>query len=80
MKKYRTDISRWENVLYDAENNTYTCANGKLLKETYQKQAKSKSGCQTITGVFECGSCDKRPLKEKCFKAGSSKKPLDERH
>ncbi|MBQ9256015.1 MAG: transposase [Acidaminococcaceae bacterium] len=51
-----------------------------MLKETYQKQAKSKSGCQTITGVFECGSCDKRPLKEKCFKAGSSKKPLDERH
>lgn len=79
-KKYRTDISRWENVLYDEENNTYTCDNGKLLRETCRKHAKSKSGFQTITGVFECDSCDKCPLKEKCFKAGGSKNPLDERH
>jgi hypothetical protein len=79
-KKYRTDISRRENMAYDAGNNTYTCANGKLLKETYQKHAKSKSGFQTVTSVYECDSCDKCPLKEKCIKAGGSKKPLAERH
>ena len=79
-KKYRTDISRRENMAYDAGNNTYTCANGKLLKETYQKHAKSKSGFQTVTSVYECDSCDNCPLKEKCIKAGGSKKPLAERH
>ena len=62
------------------EHNTYTCANGKLLKETYQKQSKSKSGFQTTTSVYECDGCDKCPLKEKCIKAGGSKKPLEERH
>ena len=79
-KKYRTDISRRENMTYDEENNTYTCANGKQLKETGQKQAKSKSGFQTTTSVYECDGCGNCPLKEKCIKAGGSKKTLEERH
>ena len=79
-KKYRSDVSRRENMPYDPEQDTYTCANGKLLKETYQKQSKSKSGFQTTTSVYECDGCDKCPLKEKCIKAGGSKKPLEERH
>ena len=33
-KKYRTDISRRENMTYDAQADTYTCANGKLLRKT----------------------------------------------
>lgn len=79
-KKYRTDISRRENMPYDAESNTYTCANGKLLKETHQRNSKSKSGFQITTSVYECDSCDKCPMKEKCIKAGGSRKPLEERH
>ena len=79
-KKYRTDISRRENMAYDAKSNTYTCANGKPLKETYQKHSKSSSGFQITTSVYECDGCDKCPLKEKCIKAGGSKKPLEERH
>ena len=79
-KKYRTDISRRENMSYDEESNTYTCANGKLLKETYQNHARSKSGFQTTTSVYECDGCNKCPLKEKCIRAGGSKKALEERH
>ena len=30
-KKYRTDISRRENMAYNAETDTYTCANGKAI-------------------------------------------------
>ena len=30
-RKYRTDISRRENMAYDAEADTYTCANGKTI-------------------------------------------------
>ncbi len=79
-KKYKTDISRRENMPYDAKNNAYTCANGKLLKETYQKHSKSKSGFQITTSVYECDNCAKCPMKEKCIKAGGSRKPLEERH
>ena len=79
-KKYRTDISRRENMSYNAEENTYTCANGKVLKETYEKHNKTKSGFQTTTSVYECDSCDQCPMKGNCIKAGGSKKPLEERH
>ena len=33
-KKYRTDISRRENMAYNAETDTYTCANGKAITLT----------------------------------------------
>lgn len=79
-KKYRTDISRRENMQYDAQSNTYTCANGKLLKETGQKHSKSASGLEITTSVYECDGCDNCPLKKKCIRACGSKKPLEERH
>lgn len=79
-KKYRTDISRRENMLYDEEANTYTCASGKLLKETREKKTHSASGLEITTSVYECSECDGCPLKEKCIRACGSKKPLEERH
>ena len=78
-RKYRTDISRRENMAYDAQANTYTCANGKLLKETRQKKTHSDSGVEIITSVYECNECTGCPLKEKCIRACGSKKPLEER-
>lgn len=79
-KKYRTDISRRENMTYDSENDTYTCAAGKPLRLTREKHSKSKSGLQLTTSVYECTECDGCPMKEKCIKAFGSKKPLAERH
>ena len=78
-KKYRTDISRRENMFYDADANTYTCANGKSLEETRQKKTHSDSGVEIITSVYECSECAGCPLKEKCIRACGSKKPLEER-
>lgn len=78
-RKYRTDISRRENMPYDAENDSYTCANGKTLTLSYEKHTRSASGLPLTTSVYECQSCKDCPLKEKCIRA-SSKKPLEERH
>lgn len=78
-KKYRTDISRRENMAYDAEKDTYTCANGKELALTCEKHTKSASGFPLTTSVYECQSCGGCPMKEKCIRA-HSKKPLQERH
>ena len=36
-RKYRKDISRRENMPYDAERDVYTCANGKELTQTKPK-------------------------------------------
>lgn len=79
-KKYRTDISRRENMVYDPDADTYTCANGKLIRSSYEKHSKSASGLSLTTTVYECSDCSGCPLKEKCITAGGSKKPLEERH
>ena len=79
-KKYRTDISRRENMKYDREANTYTCAAGKFLRETREKRTRTRSGIEIITSIYECAECAGCPLKEKCIRASGSKKPLEERH
>ena len=79
-RKYRTDISRRENMAYDAQTDTYTCANGKLLQRTREKKTHTASGLEIATSVYECNECDGCPLKEKCIRACGSKKPLEERH
>ena len=79
-KKYRTDISRRENMAYDAQTDTYTCANGKLLQKTQEKKTHTASGLEITTSVYECSECDGCPLKEKCIRVCGSKKPLKERH
>ena len=79
-KKYRTDISRRENMDYDSDADTYTCAGGKLIRASYEKHSKSASGLDLTTTVYECSDCDGCPLKEKCIRSCGSKKPLEERH
>ena len=79
-KKYRTDISRRENMAYDAETNTYTCANGKLLQETQEKRTHTSWGMTLTTSIYECSECAGCPLKEKCIRGCGSKQPLEERH
>lgn len=79
-RKYRTDISRRENMAYNVQTDTYTCANGKMLQKTQEKKTHTASGLEITTSVYECGECDGCPLKEKCIRACGSKKPLEERH
>jgi transposase len=79
-KKYRTDISRRENMVYDPEADAYTCAEGKLIRASYEKHSKSASGLDLTTTVYECSDCDGCPLKGKCIRSCGSKRPLEERH
>jgi transposase len=79
-RKYRTDISRRENMAYDEGTDSYTCAAGNQIMFDYDKKSKSKSGFVTTTAVYSCKACTGCPLKEKCIKAGGSKKPLEERN
>ena len=78
-RKYRTDISRRENMDYDKATDSYTCAAGKRLTFEYDRHLKSKSGFVSTTSVYRCKDCAGCSLKEKCIRAGGSKKPLEER-
>ena len=68
-----------ENMTYDAEADTYTCANGKTITFDGIKKNKSQSGFEMETSVYSCKDCAGCPLKEKCIRACGSKKPMAER-
>ena len=78
-KKYRTDISKRENMPYDSESDSYICHMGHRIQAAYEKKTKSKAGYPIVTTVYSCIECAGCPHKEKCIKKGNSKVPLEER-
>lgn len=77
-KKYRTDISRSENMSYNPNEDSYTCANGCTLQRTGTKKTKTESGFVSEKAVYECSECSGCPLKEKCIRSKSNL-PLEQR-
>ena len=45
-------------MTYDPEGDTYTCAEGKLIRACYEKHSKSTSGLDLTMTVHECSDCD----------------------
>ena len=72
-KKYRTDISRRENMKYDPEADAYTCACGKQIRASYEKHSRSASGLElttTVSGHAEAKSLWKRGTRSCMFQKG----------
>ncbi len=78
-RKYKTDISKKENMNYDKENDFYICSNGKKLVVTGTKISKSKTGYKSEKTCYTCEDCNECSLKSKCIKGNNSKTPLEER-
>ena len=79
-RKYRLDISRRENMAYDAEKDEYICSNGKRLKPLFDRHRKSRNGYVSTVTVYECESCQGCPYKEKCIHGNNCKTPMEERN
>ena len=77
-KKYKTDISRRENMTYDPEGDTYTCSQGKLLHKTGVRNIRTSTGYVSEKTIYECDDCAGCPCKEKCIRS-KSKVSLEER-
>ena len=71
---FKKDISRRENMEYDAGNDTYTCHAGKRLLPLYIKKQKSRNGYGSDVTVYECTDCNGCCYKEKCTKAKGNKR------
>lgn len=78
-RKYKTDISRRENMDYDSENDCYICKAGKKLLVTGVRKSKSKTGYVSEKTMYTCEDCTDCPFKKECIKGNNSKIPLDER-
>lgn len=77
-KKYRTDISRRENMAYDPVADTYTCSQGKLLRKTGVRSVKTSTGYISEKTVYTCADCSGCPCKAQCIRS-KSKTPLEQR-
>ena len=73
-RSFKQDISKRENMGYNAETDTYTCHAGQTLEPVYIKKQKSKNGYESEVTVYECQNCSGCSYKEKCTKAKGNKK------
>ena len=75
-KKYQSQIGRAENMAYDAETDTYTCAMGKTL--TMYRESKDKYSKHDVTvSHYRCEDCKGCPRREECCKAADADKPKE---
>ena len=68
-KKFKSDISKRENMDYDLENDEYICALARRLKNIGLIERTSKSGYISEVTKYECESCEGCSIKNKCTKA-----------
>lgn len=67
-KKFKKDIFRVENLVYEEENDRYLCPNGKHLNFVKESQKESENGYQTTKKIYICEGCSGCPYRDKCFK------------
>lgn len=73
-KSFKKDISKRENMHYNAEEDYYICANHKRLQAKGLIHRTSASGYQAEITVYECEDCSNCTLKEKCTRAKGNRK------
>lgn len=72
-RKFKKDISKRENMIYNKDEDYYICAAGKKLSVIGTRNKKSKSGFNSIITVYECEDCSGCQYKSKCSKAKGNK-------
>ncbi len=75
-KKFQSQIGRAENMAYDAETDTYTCAMGKTL--FMYRESKDKYSKHNVTvSHYRCEDCKGCPRRNECCKATDAEKPKE---
>ena len=74
-RKYKKDISKYENMVYDKENDFYLCANNKKLIRQKDQIRNRASGISEKLRVYRCIECDKCPLSKECQKHSKKDNP-----
>ncbi|MDS0528584.1 IS1182 family transposase [Clostridium sp. SHJSY1] len=78
-RKYKNDIGKIENMLYDEQGDFYICKNNKKLKVDTIKFRKSKTGYTSEKTVYTCEDCSNCIYKSSCIKGNNSKISLEQR-
>ena len=78
-RKYKTDISRKENMPYDPDGDFYTCRNGCRLYACGIDERKTFSGYIRRETIYRCHDCVGCQYKSECIKGRNWKIPEDGR-
>lgn len=79
-RKYKKDISRFENMTYHEDVDAFECSQGKLLKrqkDTYR--TRKQSGYREILHVYACFECKDCPVNKECVKWSKKENPDQKR-
>ena len=79
-RKYRNDISRKDNMLYDEKRDVYICKNKKELPAVCTRRHKTRSGYVIEDTVYKCENCNRCRYKRECIKGNNCKTPMKDRH
>ena len=66
--RFKKQIGRMENMINDAEEDSYTCAQGRKL-HLRRECTEMQDGRYITTAWYRCGSCKDCPVREKCCQA-----------
>lgn len=73
-RSFKSDISKRENMDYDADKDEYTCHNGKKLKPVGITHRTSATGYRSEVTVYESENCECCLHKTKCTKAKGNRR------
>jgi transposase len=73
-RSFKNDISKRENMDYNAEKDEYTCSNGKQLKPAGITNRMSATGYRSEITVYECEDCQGCLKREKCTKSKGNRR------
>lgn len=79
-RKYKSDISRIENMDYDSEHDSYICADGRELTLARTIKRKSRTGYESEKSIYQCNDCSNCRHKKNCIRGNHCKTPLEERN
>ena len=74
--KYRKQLGRMENMGYDADEDCYTCANGRKLA-LCRECTELQNGREVTTAWYRCEDCKGCALRERCCQAKDAEQPKE---
>ena len=66
--KFKKQLGRMETMAYDADEDCYTCANGRKLP-LRRECTELQNGQYVTTAWYRCEDCKDGPLRENCCQA-----------
>lgn len=66
-------------MTYNEEADCYSCKNGQVLTDQYEKKEKTATGYRRTVTVYQSSGCSGCPFKTECIKGNHCKTPMENR-